>query len=197
MLATFGRTMVAELGCERDRTIVSAWRHLRAIALLPTMVLALIPSAIVLLTRPVHIGWGLPTPLAVLPPIFGGLFIVIGLGLMGWTVSLFATEGQGTLAPWDATRRLVARGAYRHVRNPMITGVLCVLLGEVALLGSLPLLFWFALFFLANALYIPLAEEPGLERRFGEEYLLYRRSVPRWIPRLTPWNPDSEGPGRT
>jgi hypothetical protein len=26
-------------------------------------------------------------------------------------------------------------------------------------------------------------EEPGLERRFGEEYRAYRRRVPRWIPR--------------
>ena len=103
--------------------------------------------------------------------------------------------GEGTLAPWDETRRLVVRGVYRHVRNPMITGVLCLLLGEASLLGSLPLLGWFALFLLANALYIPLAEERGLERRFGEEYLLYKRNVPRWIPRVRPWNsPPGAGP---
>lgn len=37
--------------------------------------------------------------------------------------------------------------------------------------------------------YIPLLEEPGLERRFGAAYRLYRRIVPRWIPRLRPWVP--------
>ena len=26
-----------------------------------------------------------------------------------------------------------------------------------------------------------------LVNRFGEEYLTYKRNVPRWIPRLTPW----------
>jgi hypothetical protein len=34
-----------------------------------------------------------------------------------------------------------------------------------------------------NTVYIPLAEEPGLVKRFGEEYLAYMRNVPRWIPR--------------
>ena len=29
--------------------------------------------------------------------------------------------------------------------------------------------------------------QPGLEKRFGEEYLRYKHHVPRWIPRLTPW----------
>jgi protein-S-isoprenylcysteine O-methyltransferase Ste14 len=32
-------------------------------------------------------------------------------------------------------------------------------------------------------------EEPGLERRFGDEYRAYRRGVPRWIPRRTSWRP--------
>jgi protein-S-isoprenylcysteine O-methyltransferase Ste14 len=39
-----------------------------------------------------------------------------------------------------------------------------------------------------NAIYIPLLEEPGLERRFGADYVLYKRNVPRWIPRLRAWS---------
>ena len=38
--------------------------------------------------------------------------------------------------------------------------------------------------FLINAIYLPLVEERGLERRFGEEYLAYKRQVPRIIPSL-------------
>src|SRR3990172_4655150 len=132
-------------------------RHLRAVVLLPGMALVVIPG-IVLLSEDVNVGWGLPGPLRFIPPLLGGGLIAIGLGLLGWTISLFATAGRGTLAPWDPTQRLVVRGIYRHVRNPMISGVLNVLLGEVALAGSLPLLFWFLLFFLANSLYIPLVE---------------------------------------
>jgi len=45
---------------------------------------------------------------------------------------------------------------------------------------------------LVNAIYIPLVEEPGLERRFGDDYFLYKKNVPRWIPRLRPWEGLSE-----
>jgi protein-S-isoprenylcysteine O-methyltransferase Ste14 len=87
----------------------------------------------------------------------------------------------------------VVRGVYRHVRNPMISGVLFVLLGEALLTASRPLFGWFLSFALINAIYIPLLEEPGLVHRFGDGYRIYKRHVPRWIPRLTPW--DGE-PGR-
>ena len=63
------------------------------------------------------------------------------------------------------------QGVYRHVRNPMISGVLFVLLGESVLTASLPLFWWFLLFAFVNATYIPLLEEPGLVKRFGEDYL--------------------------
>jgi protein-S-isoprenylcysteine O-methyltransferase Ste14 len=74
-----------------------------------------------------------------------------------------------------------------HVRNPMLTGVFCILLGEAVFFGSLPLLGWFATVVLVNVIYIPLVEEPGLAQRFGDDYLRYKDSVPRWIPRLKPW----------
>jgi protein-S-isoprenylcysteine O-methyltransferase Ste14 len=69
-----------------------------------------------------------------------------------------------------------------------------VLLGEAVLSAALPLLGWFLLFVVANAVSIPLAEEPGLVKRFGDEYLTSRQNVPRWIPRLTPWGGGPERP---
>ncbi|MGH3078149.1 MAG: methyltransferase family protein [Gaiellaceae bacterium] len=104
-------------------------------------------------------------------------------------MTLFVKEGGGTLAPWDPTSRLVVRGPYRHVRHPMIGGVASILLGEAALLGSSPLLVWFAIAVGVNAVYLPLVEERSLERRFGEEWAIYRANVPRFVPRLTPWDP--------
>ena len=118
----------------------------------------------------------------------GGVFIVVGLVLVVATIRLFATVGKGTLAPWNPTQKLVVQGVYRHVRNPMISGVLSVLLGEAICFASLPLACWFLLFLVINAIYIPLAEEPGLVKRFGEDYEEYRRNVPRWIPLLKAWN---------
>ena len=104
-------------------------------------------------------------------------------------MSLFVKEGGGTLAPWDPTTRLVVRGPYRYVRHPMIGGVASILLGEAALLGSRPLLAWFAIADGANAIYLPLVEERSLARRFGEEWETYRANVPRFIPRPAPWDP--------
>jgi protein-S-isoprenylcysteine O-methyltransferase Ste14 len=146
-----------------------------------------VPAAIVLLGDSVDVGWGLPAALAWVPVVAACALIAAGLGLMYRTISLFARVGEGTLAPWDPTRRLVVLGPYRHVRNPMITGVLAVLLGEAVLLGSAALLVWFGAFFAVNAIWMPLVEEPGLVERFGDDYRRYKRAVPRWIPRRTPW----------
>jgi len=167
---------------------MGAWRHLRAILLLPGVVTLIVPTLIVWRAG-VDVGWGLPDGLALLPVLLGVALVGLGLGLVVWTVTLLATVGQGTLAPWDSTSRLVVHGPYRQVRNPMISGVASLLAGEVALLGSLPLLLWFAAVVAVNALYLPLVEEPGLRRRFGEDYEVYRANVPRWVPRRRPWEP--------
>lgn len=119
----------------------------------------------------------------------GAMLMVLGLALVAWTVALFARVGRGTLAPWDPTSRLVVIGPYRHVRNPMISGVLALLLGDAALFASPPILLWLAVVFAVNAVYFPLVEDPGLRRRFGGEYEAYRANVPRWLPRFRPWEP--------
>lgn len=130
-------------------------------------------------------GARLPRPRVQVP--LGVALIGGGLALQAWTVALFRRVGEGTLAPWDPTRHLVVRGPYRHARNPMITGVLSILLGESALCGSRAVLAWAAAFFAANTAWFKLQEEPGLVKRFGEEYVEYRENVPMWLPRLKPW----------
>jgi protein-S-isoprenylcysteine O-methyltransferase Ste14 len=158
---------------------MSFWRHFRAVGLLPVMATIVVP-ALILWGTEAQVGWG------ALP---GAMLIGAGLLLVVRTVALFARVGEGTLAPWDPTARLVVVGPYRHVRNPMISGVALILLGAAAVFGSLPLALWFAAFALVNAVYMPLVEEPGLRRRFGEQYERYRANVPRWLPRLRPWQP--------
>jgi protein-S-isoprenylcysteine O-methyltransferase Ste14 len=74
----------------------------------------------------------------------------------------------------------------------MISGVIAILLGEALIFGSLPLLLWALFFGTVNAVYIPFSEEPGLAKRFGDEYRLYQRHVPRWLPRLRPWRSPTE-----
>jgi protein-S-isoprenylcysteine O-methyltransferase Ste14 len=71
----------------------------------------------------------------------------------------------------------------------MITAVLAVLLGEAVLFGSPVLVIWSVAFLAINWVYFLIYEEPGLQRRFGEDYSQYKQNVPRWIPRRTAWTP--------
>ena len=156
---------------------MSWWRHAAAVLLLPVVATVGIPALIV---------WQSGATFGLLA--FVGLpLIALGLALLVSTIKLFVSVGRGTLAPWDPTTRLVVRGPYRYVRNPMISGVLFILLGEAALFNSIPLLVWSAAFFAVNAIYFPLVEEPGLARRFGDDYERYKANVPRWLPRMRPW----------
>lgn len=121
----------------------------------------------------------------------GALFVAGGFAMWVWTVRLFARIGKGTLAPWDPTERLVIEGPYAHVRNPMITAVLAVLLGEALIFGSTAIALWAAIFAVINHVFFLAYEEPAVERRFGEEYRRYKEHVPRWIPRRSPGRPGS------
>jgi protein-S-isoprenylcysteine O-methyltransferase Ste14 len=162
-------------------------RHLLSILLLPFVVVVVVPRALLTAWGAADTRWQSAIPPAWVPRAVGGLTFVAGLALFAWCVALFVRVGRGTLAPWDPTRRLVAVGPYRYVRNPMITGVAAMLVGEAMLLGSRVLAGWCAAFVLVNHVYFVLSEERGLERRFGGAYRSYRAAVPRWVPRRTPW----------
>jgi protein-S-isoprenylcysteine O-methyltransferase Ste14 len=168
-------------------------RHLLAIAILPGTVMVLVPLWIArryALAPRVGDSIG-----AVALQLLGVVLLAVGLLLFVASLRRFATEGDGTLAPWDPPRALVLRGPYRFVRNPMISGVIFILFGEASVLLSLPHGAWAAAFLLLNLVYIPLMEEPRLVRRFGEPYREYRRHVRRFLPRGRPWEPDAPAGG--
>ncbi len=123
----------------------------------------------------------------------GLALIALGLYIMARTIAGFFEIGKGTLAPWDPPSRLVVVGMYAHVRNPMILGVIIVVVGESLAVSSLPIFGFAAFAFLLNTVYFIFSEEPGLEKRFGEEYREYKRNVPRWLPRWKPWKPGEPG----
>ena len=153
--------------------------------ILPITVLVLVPM------------WLEPrrTPAGDVPFVAGAGIMLIGLLIMGHTIASFIRIGRGTLAPWSPTRKLVVTGMYAYVRNPMILGVIIVLLGEALAFASWRVLAWAVIVFVLNTLYFMYSEEPGLEKRFGEEYRSYQRRVPRWLPRFRAWRGDSEPGG--
>ena len=162
-------------------------RHLLSVLLLPFVVVVMIPRWALRGWSASDTRWGDSTLPSMLAQVSGALFFIGGFALFAWCVALFARVGQGTLAPWDPTRRLIVVGPYRYVRNPMITGVLTMLAGESVYLGSRVLAFWTVTFFIINNVYFRLLEEPGLERRFGASYGEYKSAVGRWLPAGKPW----------
>lgn len=163
---------------------LSPARHLRSFVL-PITVTVLVPFLLIGRFNPLGLEVSLPLPVLQLP--LGALFLCLGLTLLVMTIRMFARLGRGTLAPWDPTHRLVTEGVYGYTRNPMISGVLLILIGEAILLGSREIAIWALIFLFINMLYFKVYEEPGLVKRFGEEYRTYRAHVPMWLPRLTPW----------
>ena len=159
-------------------------RHLLSILLLPIFVVAVVPYWLLTAFSTGNPHWSDGSLIMFLFRSFGLLFFIVGLGLFIWCVSLFAKVGQGTLAPWDPTRNLVAAGPYHFVRNPMISSVALLLISEALFWSSWVLGVWAGVFIIINHIYFILSEEPGLEKRFGESYRIYKKSVPRWIPRL-------------
>ncbi|ORB85083.1 RemK protein [Mycobacterium kansasii] len=164
------------------------WRHLISFLIAPVTMTLVIPALIVIaagIRAP-----DLHSPITIGLVTVGALLIAVGIGLLVWTVALFDRVGHGTLGVGNTLGepvQLVVRGPYRQVRNPMISGVLGILLGEAAVTASGWLLLWFAVFVAVQLIAIRFWEEPHLHRRYGAEYAEYRRNVPRWIPRISSW----------
>lgn len=118
--------------------------------------------------------------------------VALGVALYISCVWVFATVGRGTPGPWDAPRRLVAVGPYRWVRNPIYIGALAVILGEAWFFTSVPLLIYAGEAAIVCHAFVIGYEELTLQRRFGDDYVTYLRTVPRWIPR----RPSAVPPGR-
>ncbi len=164
-------------------------QHLISILVLPFMVLVVIPASILKSVKLIPFDPFLKLNGA-LTNILGGILLIIGLLLLITSIILFIRIGKGTLAPWNPTQKLVVKGLYRYVRNPMILGVIITLLAESLLFRSNGILLWALFFFGTSHLYFVLSEEPGLVKRFGDEYKTYKANVPRWLPRRKGWRPE-------
>ena len=118
------------------------------------------------------------------PQIAGMIVATLGALLALWCVVAFVSIGKGTPAPFDPPRRLVVRGPYRFVRNPMYLGGALTLAGAALFYRSLFLLGYDCFFLLAFSLFVLFYEEPTLRRTFGPDYEAYCHRVARWLPRL-------------
>jgi protein-S-isoprenylcysteine O-methyltransferase Ste14 len=117
----------------------------------------------------------------------GSILVAAAVAVLLHAFTRFALEGHGTPAPVAPTRKLVVGGVYRHVRNPMYVAVLSIILGQALLFSSWTVVIYGLIAAVAMISFVKLHEEPTLASRYGAEYETYRRAVPGWLPRLTPW----------
>jgi protein-S-isoprenylcysteine O-methyltransferase Ste14 len=117
----------------------------------------------------------------------GVILILVGVPGIVDSYARFALQGLGTPAPVAPPRHLVVTGLYRYVRNPMYTSLLAVILGQALVFGDWRLIVYGVLFWSACQAFVLAYEEPTLRRMFGAEYEAFCANVPRWIPRLAPW----------
>jgi protein-S-isoprenylcysteine O-methyltransferase Ste14 len=127
---------------------------------------------------PIRIGFLLPAPARYW---IGGLVIagaLLGLGL--WSVYLMRSGGQSE-NPWKPTSHIERRGPFRITRNPMYLQMVLICIGFAVLLANVWILVLtpFCAWTLQQLAIKP--EEAYLERKFGEDYLAYKRAVRRWI----------------
>lgn len=125
------------------------------------------------ITRPAVMEW---------EQIAGLAIGTVGAAIALWCVLTFSLFGKGTPAPFDPPRKLVIRGPYRYVRNPMYLGAVSALSGAAWFYHSIELLGYAVFFLLCMHALVVLYEEPTLRRTFGEEYHNYCKQVKRWLP---------------
>ena len=127
---------------------------------------------------------GIVRPPTIGPPqVAGAILGAAGAALALACIVTFVFVGKGTPAPFDPPRRLVIRGPYRLVRNPMYIGAGLALAGAALFYRSLSLLAYAAVFLLVTHGFVVLYEEPTLRRIFDRDYAAYCRQTGRWWPR--------------
>jgi protein-S-isoprenylcysteine O-methyltransferase Ste14 len=112
--------------------------------------------------------------------IAGVLLFVLGLSL---NIIGFVTQKRAGTdpIPFHPSTRIVTHGLYRFTRNPMYIGFAFWTLGLAVMVDSVWMLMAVPLGLILTDLLVVRREEAYLERKFGEEYLEYKRRVRRWI----------------
>lgn len=137
--------------------------------------------------------WELRAPLFGIPGVRvpGAVLTLLALAVLLECFARFALQGRGTPAPPFPTQRLVIRGMYRYVRNPMYLAVVFLILGQGLLFGSGRVLFYGLAAWAVTHVFVLAYEEPTLRRTYGADYEAYCARVHRWLPR---WPARAAGP---
>ncbi len=168
----------------REYTLVP---RLFVVLLVGSLFVFLIPYALINLVPRLDVRFQLPPiSLGIGNFILGGILVVLGLFYAQWSIAMQIIRAGGTPVPVIATQKLLASGPFKHCRNPMSFGTICLYLGIAIIVGSISSIIVVLLFTGLLLIYIKKIEERELEARFGQEYIFYKKRTPFIIPR--PWS---------
>jgi protein-S-isoprenylcysteine O-methyltransferase Ste14 len=152
---------------------------------LPVIVYSIVfPALLFVIPKCVLDPW-LQLPLFLTPvvrAVLSGSLITLGLIFLLWSIKAQRVIGQGTPMPLMATQNLVVQKPYSYCRNPLYFGLINLFFGISILIGSISSLVMVLAFSVIILLFTKVIEEKELEKRFGEEYLAYKRTTPFFIP---------------
>jgi protein-S-isoprenylcysteine O-methyltransferase Ste14 len=112
--------------------------------------------------------------------VLGGVLLFAGLALLFSFERAFHRKATAA-NPWRPTTAIATDGPYRLTRNPAYVGMALVYLGIALLADALWVLLPLPLVLLIIDRGVIAREERYLERKFGREYLDYKRRVRRWV----------------
>lgn len=112
--------------------------------------------------------------------IVGYLLVLVGVAIAIVVSGYFKRAGTA-IEPWKPTTAIVTTGIYAWSRNPIYAGFCLINIG----IGVANNNFWIFISFIPAALLLYhvaiVKEEAYLEKKFGDEYLAYKKKVRRWI----------------
>jgi len=105
---------------------------------------------------------------------------VLSAAIASWAMRSF-TQRETNVVPYKPTTTIVTQGPYQYTRNPMYVSLMMVQTSIAILFGNVWILIMLIPLVLILHYGVVVPEEHYLERKFGEEYLAYKRSVRRWF----------------
>lgn len=135
---------------------------------------------VLVLARHIVIWLNLANNLSI--PFLLGYIVGVPLTIIGLVFFIWGFAQLKPAAAIGFAKKLRDTGAYGFTRNPMYFGLNAVLWGVGLTLGMLSVLIAAFIWSSLNFLSVTLWEEKQMYSKFGEEYIEYKKRVPRFIP---------------
>ncbi len=109
---------------------------------------------------------------------------VVGICLSLYCAWVLFIPGASRPAPYDAGGSFTIAGPYLYVRNPFMLGIVLALWGEALHMSSIVMIAYAFILTWVIYFWVIFFEEPALTESIGKEYTKYKKSVPRWFPKI-------------